>query len=120
MRYCKVGVFAADVYLAERILRYAGQTQKRFIKLCVFTLRLGIKPVWPNGVTCRAKAWHNIFARDIQFLALTTTVDTSACPGCEVVGLGEEVAAVWEKTMLCVANKAMNVIEIFLVKFNCR
>ena len=40
--------------------------------------------------------------------------------GCEVVGLGEEVAAVWEKTMLCVANKAMNVIKFFLVKFNCR
>ena len=30
------------------------------------------------------------------------------------------MTAVWEKTMLCVANKAMNVIEIFLVKFNCR
>ena len=30
------------------------------------------------------------------------------------------MAAVWERTMLCVANKAMNVIEIFLVKFNCR
>jgi hypothetical protein len=33
-------------------------------------LSLRIKPVWPNGVTGRAKAWDDIFARDIQFFAL--------------------------------------------------
>ena len=30
------------------------------------------------------------------------------------------MAAVWEKTIVCVANRAMNVIEIFFVEFNCR
>jgi len=50
----------------------------------------------------------------------TTTVDTSASSGGEVPGLGEAVAAVWEKTIVCVANKAVNVIEICFVEFNCR
>jgi hypothetical protein len=28
--------------------------------------------------------------------------------------------AVWEKTMLCIAHKAMNVMGILLIGFNCR
>src|SRR6266581_3493588 len=63
-------MFAADMKLPERILRYTGETQHRLVKRCVFTFRLGVETVRADGVARRAETRYNCFTRNVHLLTL--------------------------------------------------
>ena len=66
----QVGVFAADMKLAERILRDTGKAKNRLVERGVLALCLRIEPVGADGVTRRAETRHNCLTRNVEFLTL--------------------------------------------------
>ena len=89
-----VGVLAAQVDLAEAVLRHAGRLQQHLVKRRVFALRNVLQSLRREDVARRAEARLDLLARHIQPLRNHVDVDRSRC--CPGLGLRHGRSSGWQ------------------------